>query len=64
MTEDGFYWLTLKGWSKPDIVEINGNGRYRCGTDCVFFKEDGIWQDAFEPLDIVSLVGPLQPPDA
>lgn len=62
MTEDGYYWLIEKDCD-PAIVEIIGDSMLMTG-DKSFYKEDGVWRDLWDTLDIVSLIGPLNPPDA
>ena len=60
--EDGYYWLQLEG-GKLEVVEIiNGDVMYRCGSDVGCFLEGNRWIEFGEPLDVVSIIGPISPP--
>lgn len=56
--EPGFYWLHLQD-EDPEVVEIIDNSMYRCGSDVTCFFEDGQWIELFEPMDVVSISGPI-----
>lgn len=63
MMEDGFYWLTEID-CEPEVVQIIGNTMLLFG-DRSCYESEGIWFDSWgDKIDIVSLIGPIQPPDA
>lgn len=60
--EHGYYWLHLED-QEPEVVEIDGNSMYRCGSDVTCFLKDGRWFEFGESLDVVAIIGPLVPPN-
>ena len=61
--EHGFYWLHLED-GDPEVVEIDGDSMYRCGSDVTCRLEDGQWIEFGEPMDVISITGPIVPPNA
>lgn len=61
--EHGYYWLILED-APPEVVEIDGDSMYRCGRDVTCYFEGGIWIEYGEQMDIVSIIGPIEPPSA
>lgn len=59
--EHGYYWLELKD-QEPEVVEIDDYAMYRCGSDVTCFLEGGKWVEFGEPMDVVSIGGPILPP--
>lgn len=59
--EDGFYWIFFQD-DDPEVIEIIGGDMYRCGSDVSCLFKDGQWREFDEPMDILSIVGPLIPP--
>jgi hypothetical protein len=59
----GYYWLQLKD-QEPEVVEIDGDSMYRCGSDVTCLLEDGRWMEFGEPMDVVLITGPIMPPHA
>lgn len=62
--EHGYYWLHLQN-QEPEVVEIDNDSMYRCGSDVECHFEDGKWHEGLftETMDVVSIVGPLVPPN-
>ena len=75
--ERGYYWLQLKN-QDPEVVEIDGNWMYRCGSDVGCYFDDGKWYEGAgtlhhltddqrlleEPMDVVFISGPILAPNA
>ena len=61
--EHGYYWLHMED-QEPEVVEIDGDSMYRCGSDVICLFEGGIWVEYGEALDVVAITGPLVPPNA
>lgn len=59
---NGYYWLFLEG-EKPEVIQIYGDWLLRCGSDVVCKLEGCRWLEFGDPLDIVAIIGPLEPPD-
>lgn len=60
--EHGYYWLHLEG-QEPEVVEIDGDSMYRCGSDMTCHLEDGKWIEFGETLEVVALTGAIAPPN-
>ncbi len=60
--EHGYYWLVLED-APAEVVEIDGDSMYRCGRDVTCRLEDGKWIEFEEPMDVVSIIGPIQAPN-
>ncbi len=58
--EHGYYWLHLED-QEPEVVEIDGDSMYRCGSDVICCLEAGRWIQFGEALDVVKISGPLVP---
>ena len=56
--EHGHYWLQLKD-EEPEVVEIDGDAMYRCGSDVTCRFEDAQWIEFGEPMEVVSITGPI-----
>ncbi len=60
--EHRYYWLYLED-QDPEVVEIDGDSMYRCGSDVTCLLEGGRWIEFGEALDVVEIIGPLVPPN-
>lgn len=60
--EHGYYWLHLKD-QEPEVVEIDGDLMYRCGSDVGCYLEGDRWIQFGDVLDVVKISGPLVPPN-
>ena len=62
--EPGYYWLKLEE-HEPEVVEIDGASMSRCGSDIVCYLKDGKWHEGLfsEPMDVISIIGPIIPPN-
>lgn len=56
--ERGYYWLKLED-GEPEVVEIDGDSMYRCGSDITCHLEGWRWIEYNVPLDIFSITGPI-----
>lgn len=61
--EHGYYWLHCED-QDPEVVEIDGDSMYRCGSDVTCLFEDGQWLEFGAPMDVISITGPVMPPNA
>lgn len=59
--QHGYYWLRLEN-QEQEVVEIDGDSMYRCGSDVTCHLENGYWIEFGEPMDVVSISGPIIPP--
>lgn len=58
--EHGYYWIFLEA-QEPEVVEIDGDSMYRCGSDVTCHLENDKWIEFGEPLDVISITGPIKP---
>jgi hypothetical protein len=61
--EHGYYWLQLDGCD-PEVVEIDGDSMYRCGRDIICEFENGSWIELGDAMDVISITGPILPPNS
>jgi len=61
--EHGYYWLHME-YQATEVVEIDGESMYRCGSDVTCRFEGGQWLEFGTPMDVISITGPLVPPSA
>ena len=59
--QHGYYWLLMED-REPEVVEIDGDSMYRCGSDLTCKLECEMWIEFGESLDVVEIIGPLTPP--
>jgi Lar family restriction alleviation protein len=61
ITAHGYYWIVLAD-EPAEVVEIDGDSMYRCGSDVTCKFVNGEWIEFGEPMDVVSGIGPITPP--